>query len=101
MLSLLLVLTRLSFGEIFGDIKAGDRYLTMADVSLTCGTETVVAKTDSVGSFRIRSKANGKCRVSLKWKEQTIGVDVVVFDRPTRYRFSVEEVDGKSSLKRL
>lgn len=101
MLALLIAMAPLVSGEIFGDVKSGDTYLAAADVELTCGTETVAAKTDSVGSFRIRAKATGKCRFTLKWKDQTPTVDVVVFDRPTRYRIVLETVDGKFVLKRV
>jgi hypothetical protein len=88
-------------GEIFGDVKSGDSYLPDAPVTLTCGTETVTAKTDSAGSFRLRAKATGKCRLAVTWKEQSPELDVVVFERPTRYRLLLEEKDGKFLLRRV
>lgn len=88
-------------GEIFGEIKSGDAYLIDAQVRLICGADTVAAKTDSAGSFRLRSKGTGKCRLAVTWKEQSPAVDVVVFDRPTRYRLVLEEKDGKYLLKRV
>ena len=101
MLALLIAITPIASGEIFGDVKSGDTYLVGAEVQLACGTETVTAKTDSVGSFRIRAKASGKCQFILKWKDQSPAVAVVVFDRPTRYRMVLESADGKFVLKRV
>lgn len=98
MLTLLIVAPL--FGEIFGDVKSGTSYIPAAEMTLTCGTESVVAKTDSVGSFRIRAKGKGKCTLLVKWKDQAPTIDVVVFDQPTRYRLLLEEKDGKWALKR-
>lgn len=101
MMILLLSLISLPPGEIFGDIKSGDDYLSEAAITLTCGADTVTAKTDSAGSFRLRTKATGKCRLGVAWKEQAPAIDVVVFERPTRYRLVLEEKDGKYVLKRI
>ncbi len=87
-------------GEIFGDIKLGDDYLSDAAITLTCGPEKVAATTDSAGSFRLKTKATGKCRLEVAWKDQTPAVDVVVFARPTRYRLVLEEKEGKYVLRR-
>lgn len=101
MLALLLALTIAPPGEIFGDIRSGDTYLAEVPVTLTCGEATVEGKTDKSGSFRLRSTATGKCRLTVTWKDQSPAVDVVVFERPTRYRFIVEEAEGKLVLKRV
>jgi hypothetical protein len=101
MISVIWAVVSLAGGEIFGDIKAGDSYVDDAAVTVTCGTEVVTAKTDSAGSFRIRTKATGKCKFAVAWKEQSPSVDVVVFDRPTRYRLVLEEKDGKYTLRRV
>ena len=101
MLTLLLVLTRLAGGEISGDLRSGDQYLADVPVKLACGTDTVDAKTDKSGSFRLRSKEAGKCRLTVIWKDQSPSLDVVVFEQPAKYRLVIETVDGKLVLKRV
>lgn len=91
----------LAGGEIFGEVRSGADYVAQAEVKLVCGAETVTAKTDSTGSYRLRAQATGKCTFSVAVKNQTPALDVVVFERPTRYRFVVEEKDGKLVLKRV
>ena len=101
MLAALLTVARLATGEIFGDLRSGDQYLADVPVQLTCGTETVETKTDKAGSFRLRSKTPGKCSVQVTWKGQSPSVEVVVFEKPTRYRLVLEEEKGKLVLKRV
>lgn len=96
-----LIATPVAGGEIFGEVRAGDQYAAAAEITLVCGQDTVTAKTDSTGSFRIRAKATGKCRFSVSWKGQAPSVDVVLFERPTRYRLVISESDGKWVLKRV
>ena len=90
MLSLLLATTLLVPGEIFGDVRFGETYVVDADVKLTCGADVATGKTDKSGSFRIKSQSNGKCSVAVTYKGQSPSVDVVVFERPTRYRLVLE-----------
>ena len=88
-------------GEIFGDIRSGETYLAEVPVVLTCGAEKVDGTTDKQGSFRLKTSGSGKCTLTVTWNKQSPSVDVVVFERPTRYRFVVEEVGGKLVLKRV
>ena len=88
-------------GEIFGDIRSGETYLAEVPVVLTCGTEKVNGTTDKEGSFRLKSAGSGKCSLSVTWKNQSPSVEVVVFERATKYRFIVEEAGGKLVLKRV
>lgn len=95
------LIATLAGGEIFGEVRSGADYVAQAEVKLVCGAETVTAKTDSTGSYRLRAKATGKCTFSVAVKDQAPALDVVVFERPTRYRFVVEDKDGKLVLKRV
>ena len=101
MLAVLMTVARLATGEIFGDVRSGEQYLADVPVQLTCGAETVEVKTDKSGSYRLKSKASGKCRLQVTWKAQSPSVDVVVFEKPTRYRLVLEEQNGKLVLKRV
>jgi hypothetical protein len=101
MLTVLFALAPLVAGEIFGDLRSGDTYLEDVPLQLTCGSEVVEARTDREGSFRLRTKATGKCRLAITWRDESPAIDVVVFARPTRYRLVVEQKDGKYVLKRV
>ncbi|MFN8573822.1 MAG: hypothetical protein U0132_17325 [Gemmatimonadaceae bacterium] len=89
------------FGEVFGDLRIGDKYVADAPVQLTCGDEVVKGKTDQAGSFRLTGKTNGKCSFSVTYETKTVSVDVVVFEKPARYRFMLELKDGAYILKRV
>jgi hypothetical protein len=97
----LLSLSAAPLGGISGDLRLGDKYLADVKVTLTCGEETAETTTDAKGSFRLSVKGDGKCRVSVSYEGQTPGVDIVVFDKPARYRLVLEKADGKYLLKRV
>lgn len=88
-------------GEIFGDVRVGDKYLSQAPIQMVCGTDTVKGKTDEAGSFRLATKAGGKCVVTVTHEGTEASVDVVVFDKPSRYRLVLELKDGAYILKRV
>lgn len=100
----LLTIAMLSFfpvGEIFGDIRFNEKYLADTEVRLKCGEEVVKGKTDESGSFRLAAKASGKCAFSVTHGDKTTSVDVVVFDKPARYRLVLELKEGVYVLKRV
>lgn len=105
MLSLLLSLSiaahAATAGEIYGDVRSGEKYLADVKLSLTCGGEKVEGITDAAGSFRMNAKGSGKCKFAVAYEKQVADVDVVVFDKATKYRFVVESVGGKLVLKRV
>jgi hypothetical protein len=88
-------------GEIYGDVRLGEKYLPAVKLSLTCGTEKVEGTTDAAGSFRITAKGSGKCKFAVAYEKDVVDVDVVVFDKPTKYRFVLERAEGKLVLKRV
>jgi hypothetical protein len=87
--------------EIFGDVRIGDKYVIDAPVRLVCGADTVRAKTDSTGSFRLKSPSGGKCTFAVTVRSKTATLDVVLFDKPARYRLVLESKDGGYVLKRV
>ena len=105
MIRLLLTLTTLAYamplGEVFGDIRLGEKYIADAPVSLKCGDETVTGKTDEKGSFRLAAKGSGKCVFTVTYEKKPLSVDVVVFEKPARYRLMLEPKDGAYVLKRV
>lgn len=101
MFAWLIPLIPLMAGEIFGDIRSGEDFLAEVPVQLVCGADTVEVNTDKAGSFRLKTKGSGKCKLTVTWKDQSPSIDVVVFARPTRYRFMIAEHEGKFVLKRV
>lgn len=104
MLTLLLTslsLTLPTLGGIYGDLRLGDKYLADVKVTLTCGDVTAEATTDAKGSFRVTVPGEGKCRVGVSYEGQTPSVEVVVFEKPARYRLVLEQAEGKYVLKRV
>jgi hypothetical protein len=97
----LLALGLLARGEIYGDLRLGDKYVADTRLTLTCGAESVEATTDKQGSFRLTVKGSGKCKLTAAYDKQTPSIDVVLFDQPARYRFVLELADGKYVLKRV
>jgi hypothetical protein len=97
----LLSLATTPLGGIYGDLRLGEKYLADVQITLTCGEASAEATTDTKGSFRLTVKGEGKCRVSVTYQGQAAGVDVVVFEKPARYRLVLEQEDGKYLLKRV
>jgi len=89
------------FGGIYGDLRLGDKYLVEVKVTLTCGAATAEATTDAKGSFRLTVQGEGKCRVAVSYEGQAPSVEVVVFEKPARYRLVLEQAEGKYVLKRV
>jgi hypothetical protein len=105
MLKLLLVSAALwaaaPVGEVFGDVRVGEEYVKEAAVELKCGTESVKGKTDASGSYRLAAKASGKCTIGVTHDGQTPTVEVVVFEKPQRYRLVLEKKGDTWTLRRV
>ncbi len=102
LLSIITLLSGPPAGDIYGDVRLGEKYLSNTKLELKCGAEAVqTATTDSLGSFRFPVKTAGRCRLTVAFDKQTPSVDVVAFDKPARYRLVVELKDGKYIVKRV
>jgi hypothetical protein len=105
MMKLLLVVGALAigapFGEVFGDVRVGEDYVKEAAIELKCGTEVVKGKTDTAGSYRLTAKGSGKCTISVTHDGQTPAVEVVVFEKPARYRLVLEKKGDNWTLRRV
>jgi hypothetical protein len=97
----ILLIGTFSVGEIFGDLRLGDKYLGETDIVLECDEEKVTVKTDSAGSFRLKAKSTGKCKVSVLYDGEKASVDIVVFEKPARYRLVLEKKEKEYILKRV
>ena len=83
-----------------GIIKC-DEVVKDAAIEMKCGTEVIKARTDSTGSYRLSARANGKCTISVTHEGQTPSVDVVVFEKPSRYRLVLEKKGDTWTLRRV
>lgn len=101
LMALLMTAVPAARGEIFGDLRMGDKYVADAKLTLTCGTESASGTTDKSGSFRLKVSGSGKCQVKVEYDKQASSIDVVLFDQATRYRLVLEQADGKYVLKRV
>ena len=105
MMKLALVVVALAFGapfgEVFGDVRVGEEYVKDAAIELKCGTEVVKGKTDASGSYRLTAKGGGKCTISVTHEGQDATVDVVVFEKPARYRLVLEKKGDNWTLRRV
>jgi hypothetical protein len=90
-----------SAGEVFGDLRVGENYVKEAALELKCGDEVVKGKTDVNGSYRLTAKGSGKCTISVTHEGQTASVDVVVFEKPSRYRLVLEKKGDTWTLRRV
>ena len=90
-----------AFGEVFGDLRIGESYVKEASLELKCGDEVVKAKTDSTGSYRVAAKASGRCSITVMHEGQSVSVDVVVFEKPQRYRLILEKKGDSWILRRV
>ncbi|MBV6521787.1 MAG: hypothetical protein MNPFHGCM_01931 [Gemmatimonadaceae bacterium] len=88
-------------GEIFGDVRLGEKYLPELPVELKCGDESVKGATDKAGSFRLSSRTGGKCELIVSYDKQTLSIQVVVFSKPAQYRLQIEKKADSYSLKRV
>ena len=88
-------------GEVFGDLRVGEDYVKEAALELKCGGEVVKGKTDANGSYRLTTKGNGKCTITVTHDGQTPSVDVVLFDKAARYRLILEKKGDTWTLRRV
>ena len=101
LLTIAALMLRAPVGEIFGDVRLAEKYLADLPVQLKCGYEIVTGTTDKSGSFRLATKASGKCSFSITYDKKTTSVEVVVFEKPVRYRLVLEPKGGSYVLKRV
>lgn len=111
----LLPLSQLLAGRIFGDIKTGDKPvaegvkitisapLKAAEAGKPAPTPVVVdsSAADKFGAYRLNVKEEGKCILTVHIDKQTPTLEVFSYANATRYDLVLEkDKDGKYALKR-
>jgi hypothetical protein len=69
-------------------------------VKLDCGGPTASAKTDSFGSYSIKTASGGECTVSVDYKGGSASTKVTVYDKPSKYDLALKQEGGKWTLER-
>ncbi len=111
----LLPLSQLLAGRIFGDIKTGDKPvaegvkitisapLKAAEAGKPTPTPVVVdsSAADKFGAYRLNVKEEGKCILTVHIDKQAPTLEVFSYANATRYDLVLEkDKDGKYALKR-
>jgi hypothetical protein len=104
LLSLLVLLLSTSpslAGELFGTITDGTKPIASGvKVEIAVSGQIDTTETGKFGSYRIVVKEKGKCRFTVHLRGESPSIDVISFDRSTRYDWVVETKAGKLSLRR-
>lgn len=90
-------------GEIYGAIEdAGKPAPADVEVKVTlAGTENLSAKTDKLGAYRVIATNKGKGTLTIVYKNKVSEpVEIVSFDKATRYDWTIEALGDKMILKR-
>jgi carboxypeptidase family protein len=88
-------------GEIYGTIKDNGKPV-QKDVKLevVANQKTYSAVTDNYGSFRIFLPVKGKYTLTVQYKQQSLALEIVSYEKSTRYDLLIENKAGKYSIRR-
>ena len=101
LLALLLFASPALAGEVYGTITDGRKPIaTGVKVEIALSGKVYAAETDKFGSYRIVVKEQGRCTLTVHFKEQSPSVKLFSYDRSTRYDWILETKDGNLSLRR-
>ncbi len=90
-----------SAGEIFGTISESGKLVPAGvKIEIAASGKQYAGETDKLGGYRLFVNEKGKAALTVYFKDQKPGAEVLSFDRATRYDWNIEVVDGKMTLKR-
>ena len=88
-------------GEIYGTIsEAGKPIVAGIKVEVAIVGKTYSGDTDKFGTYHIAVAEKGKGTLTATYKDQKLSADIFIYDKATRYDWTVETVDGKMMIKR-
>jgi hypothetical protein len=88
-------------GEIFGTIDdAGKPVAAGTKIEVSVAGKSFSGETDKFGAYHIFAAEKGKGTLTLDYKSQKPTVDIVSYEKATRYDWTVQTVEGKLTLKR-
>ena len=90
-----------SAGEIYGTITdSGKPVPAGVKIEVAIAGKVFTGETDKFGTYHVQASDKGKGALTAYYKDQTPVGEIFSYDRPTRYDWTVETVDGKPVLKR-
>ncbi len=87
-------------GEVYGDLRLGNKFLPGAKITVTCAGVPESAQTDSLGSFRIHTKETGKCALVVDYENQHPSLSITLFEEATRVRLVLVKQGTTYALRR-
>lgn len=88
-------------GEIFGTLSEGTKAVDAGvKLVISISGKADTTATDKFGSYRFIVKDKGKCTLTVHYKTQSPSVQVVSYDKATRYDLILEAKEGAYSLRR-
>ena len=87
-------------GEIFGTIDDAGKPAAGVKIEISIAGKSFTGETDKAGSYHIFAAEKGKGTLTADYKGQKPKVDVVSYEKATRYDWTIEVAEGKLVLKR-
>ena len=88
-------------GEIFGTMKeAGKPVPKGTKIEVVTAHKTYPAETDNYGSYRFFIPEKGKATLKVTVNKQSASIDIFSYEKSTRCDLTLEQKDGKYTLKR-
>lgn len=87
-------------GHVYGTIRFNNQPHRNAEVSISCGGETVPGRTDQEGVYRMFVRATGSCQLMLEPNGRRAMGSLYSYDRPTAYDFDLVQQDGRWMLRK-
>ncbi|HEU5182284.1 MAG TPA: hypothetical protein VFW45_15975 [Candidatus Polarisedimenticolia bacterium] len=88
-------------GEVYGTITEGGKPVGEGvAVEAKCAQGAYSAKTDKSGTYHLVTKENGKCQLTVRYKNQSPGIDVASYDEGVQVDLVLESKGGNYTVRR-
>lgn len=89
-------------GEMYGTITEGGKPVGEGvAIEAQCGSASYPAvKTDKTGTYHLALKEKGKCRLTVRYKNQAPAIEVASYDEGVQVDLVLEAKGGNYSLRR-
>jgi hypothetical protein len=82
-------------GHVYGTIRHNNQPYRNAEVSISCGAETVPGRTNQEGVYRMFVRSTGSCQLVLEPNSRRAPGSLYSYDRPTAYDFDLVQQNGR------
>ena len=88
-------------GEIYGTItEAGKPVPAGTKVEVAVAGNAYAGETDKFGAYHVFAKEKGKGTLTVYHRNQAPAATIFSYEKATRYDWTIENADGKLTLKR-